>query len=72
MIGKRWLIVLTVLLDAVLVNAGMALAFLIRFKGALPAQNFAAYQNLWVLLPLSCWVSFISLAFMTVGEVILP
>jgi hypothetical protein len=33
------------LIDAALANAGMVLAFLIRFKGALPAQNFAAYQN---------------------------
>jgi exopolysaccharide biosynthesis polyprenyl glycosylphosphotransferase len=41
---------LAVLLDGVLVNAGIILAFLIRFKGTLPPFNFSAYQNLWVFI----------------------
>jgi len=33
----------SILLDIVLVNLGIILAFLIRYQGALPARNFAAY-----------------------------
>jgi len=50
MIWKRWGIPLAVLLDGVLVNAGIVLAFLIRFKGTLPPYNFSAYQSLWVFV----------------------
>jgi len=41
---------LAVLVDGVLVNAGIILAFLIRFGGRPPARNFAAYQSLWVFV----------------------
>lgn len=39
-----------VLLDAALINGGIVLAFLIRFKGTLPPYNFSAYQGLWVFV----------------------
>jgi len=39
-----------VLIDAALVNGGIVLAFLIRFKGTLPPYNFSAYRGLWVFL----------------------
>ena len=41
---------LAILLDGVLVNAGIILAFLIRFRGTLPRYNFAAYQGLCVFI----------------------
>ncbi len=41
-------IALSVVVDAVLVNAGFVLAFLIRFRGQLPSFNFEAYL---VLMP---------------------
>jgi len=50
MVWKRRGILLAVLIDGVLVNAGMVLAFLIRFGGRPPARNFAAYQSLWVFV----------------------
>ncbi|MBA7510278.1 hypothetical protein ES705_02254 [subsurface metagenome] len=50
MIWKKWGIPLAVLIDGTLVNAGIVLAFLIRFGGRIPARNFAAYQNLWVFI----------------------
>jgi hypothetical protein len=43
-------IVLSVIVDAVLVNVGFVLAFLIRFGGALPAFNFNAYLILAPIL----------------------
>lgn len=50
--GKREGIGLLVgaLVDALLVNGGIILAFLIRFGGKLPEKNFAAYQSLWVFI----------------------
>jgi exopolysaccharide biosynthesis polyprenyl glycosylphosphotransferase len=42
--------IIGVLLDAVLINAGIVLAFLIRFGGRIPPKNFAAYQGLWVFI----------------------
>ncbi|MEZ5124788.1 MAG: sugar transferase [Thermoleophilia bacterium] len=43
-------VVFSVVLDAVLVNAGFVLAFLLRFQGSLPAFNFRAYLLLAPLL----------------------
>ena len=43
-------IVLSVVVDAVLVNVGFVLAFLLRFEGQLPAFNFNAYVLLAPLL----------------------
>jgi len=45
-----WRVILTVLIDGALVNAGIVLAFLLRFGGKLPAWNFSAYQSLWVFI----------------------
>jgi exopolysaccharide biosynthesis polyprenyl glycosylphosphotransferase len=47
---SAWRVSLTVLIDGVLVNAGIVLAFLLRFGGKLPAWNFAAYQGLCVFI----------------------
>jgi exopolysaccharide biosynthesis polyprenyl glycosylphosphotransferase len=41
--SRNRFIVLSVIIDAVLVNAGFVLAFLLRFGGQLPAFNFRAY-----------------------------
>jgi len=41
---------IAVLIDGVLVNAGIVLAFLIRFGGRIPVRNFAAYESLWVFI----------------------
>lgn len=50
MFSRRRFVALSVLADALLVNAGMVLAFLVRFGGNLPAFNFEAYV---VLAPFS-------------------
>jgi exopolysaccharide biosynthesis polyprenyl glycosylphosphotransferase len=42
-VSRTRFIVLSVLIDAALVNAGFVLAFLLRFGGRLPAFNFDAY-----------------------------
>ena len=41
---------LAILVDGVLVNVGIVVSFLIRFKGTLPPYNFSAYQGLWVFI----------------------
>lgn len=41
--SRRRFVALSLLLDAVLVNAAVVLAFLLRFGGRLPAFNFEAY-----------------------------
>ena len=43
-------IVISVVLDALVVNAGIVGAFYVRFGGELPAFNFAAYAGLWPLI----------------------
>lgn len=43
-------VLLSIVVDAVLVNAGFVLAFLLRFQGSLPAFNFRAYLLLAPLL----------------------
>lgn len=50
MLSRRRFVALSVLADALLVNGGMVLAFLVRFGGDLPAFNFEAYI---VLAPFS-------------------
>ncbi|MGO8683849.1 MAG: sugar transferase [Thermoleophilia bacterium] len=45
-------IVISIIIDAVLVNAGFVLGFLIRFAGNLPAFNFKAYLFLAPVLTL--------------------
>jgi exopolysaccharide biosynthesis polyprenyl glycosylphosphotransferase len=50
--SRNRFIVLSVFTDAVLVNAGFVLAFLLRFEGQLPAFNFRAYVILAPLLTL--------------------
>ena len=50
MLSRRRFVALSVLTDALLVNGGMVLAFLVRFGGNLPAFNFEAYV---VLAPFS-------------------
>jgi exopolysaccharide biosynthesis polyprenyl glycosylphosphotransferase len=42
-VSRNRFIALSVLVDAVLVNVGFVLAFLLRFEGRLPAFNFQAY-----------------------------
>jgi exopolysaccharide biosynthesis polyprenyl glycosylphosphotransferase len=34
--------------DAILINVGIVIAFLIRFKGSLPETNFEAYQTMFI------------------------
>jgi exopolysaccharide biosynthesis polyprenyl glycosylphosphotransferase len=43
-------VVLSVLLDAIVVNASIVAAFFIRFGGELPAFNFGAYAAMWPLI----------------------
>lgn len=40
--------IFSLVFDAILINAGMILAFLIRFNGKLPDVNFDAYQSMCV------------------------
>jgi len=50
--SRRAFIALSVVVDALLVNAGFVLAFLLRFSGTLPEFNFRAYVLLAPLLTL--------------------
>ena len=50
--SRNRFIVLSVVIDAALVNAGFVLAFLLRFEGRLPAFNFEAYLVLAPVLTL--------------------
>ena len=50
--SRNRFIALSVLVDAVLVNVGFVLAFLLRFEGRLPSFNFQAYLVLAPLLTL--------------------
>lgn len=40
----------SILVDALLVNASVVLAFLIRFSGHIPAYNFASYLKIWPVI----------------------
>jgi exopolysaccharide biosynthesis polyprenyl glycosylphosphotransferase len=51
-VSRNRFIALSVLVDAVLVNVGFVLAFLLRFEGRLPSFNFQAYLVLAPLLTL--------------------
>ncbi|MBE0476943.1 MAG: sugar transferase [Coriobacteriia bacterium] len=51
--SRRRFLTLSVVLDAVLVNAGFVVAYLIRFGGELPRFNFEAYVALAPLLTLA-------------------
>ncbi len=57
---KSRFIILSIILDAVLVNAGFVLAFAIRFGGRLPAFNFEPYL---VLAPL------VTIVYLVVGYI---
>lgn len=46
---KQWIIV-SIIIDAILINAGIILAFLLRFGGALPQFNFEAYTSLAIFI----------------------
>lgn len=48
--SRRGFIVLSVVLDAMLVNASIIAAFFLRFGGELPEFNFGAYVGLWPLI----------------------
>ena len=48
--SRNRFIALSIFVDAVLVNVGFVLAFLLRFEGRLPAFNFQAYLLLAPLL----------------------
>jgi exopolysaccharide biosynthesis polyprenyl glycosylphosphotransferase len=50
--SRNRFIALSIAVDALLVNAGFVLAFLVRFEGQLPAFNFRAYVILAPLLTL--------------------
>ncbi len=50
--SRRGFIALSIVVDALLVNAGFVLAFLLRFEGTLPDFNFRAYVLLAPLLTL--------------------
>ncbi|MFH1961297.1 MAG: sugar transferase [bacterium] len=43
-------IILSVIIDALLINAGIISSFLIRFGGILPHANFEAYQTMWIAI----------------------
>ncbi|MFH1860892.1 MAG: sugar transferase [bacterium] len=43
-------IILSVIIDALLVNVGIISSFLIRFGGILPQSNFEAYQTMWMAI----------------------
>ncbi len=53
-------VLLSVVLDAVFINIGVVLAFLVRFGGALPQFNFSAYVAIapfaTLLYLAACWV----------------
>ncbi len=58
---KRWIwIVLTVAVDAVLINGGIILSFLMRYSGQLPSYNFNPYLHMAV------WITLIQLFFLYV------
>ncbi len=42
--------IISVIIDAFLVNAGITLSFLIRFKGQVPEINFMPYKSLWLFV----------------------
>jgi exopolysaccharide biosynthesis polyprenyl glycosylphosphotransferase len=46
---KRWLVV-SIIIDAILINSGIIGAFLLRFGGELPLFNFRAYTSLAVFI----------------------
>lgn len=48
---SKWLFI-SIVMDAVCINIGIVLAFLIRFGGRLPPFNFQAYTNLAVFITL--------------------
>lgn len=48
---RRW-IATALLMDALLVNLGIVLAFFLRFQGTLPRFNFQAYTNLFLVITL--------------------
>lgn len=54
---NRWRAI-SILLDAVLINAGIIVAFLLRYGGELPPFNFQAYTNLAILITLIHLASF--------------
>ncbi len=54
---NRWRAI-SILLDAVLINAGIIVAFLLRYGGELPLFNFQAYSNLAVPITVVHLVSF--------------
>lgn len=43
-------IILSVIIDALLINVGIISSFLIRFGGVLPQANFDAYQTMWMAI----------------------
>ncbi len=43
-------IILSVIIDALLINVGIIGSFLIRFGGILPSSNFCAYQTMWMAI----------------------
>jgi len=51
-VSRGRFIALSVVLDAILVNAGIVAAFVLRFGGKLPQFNFGAYLGLWPLITL--------------------
>ncbi|MDI6689772.1 MAG: sugar transferase [Actinomycetota bacterium] len=46
---SKWLVI-SLIMDAILVNVGIILAFLLRFGGELPPFNFRAYTNLAIFI----------------------
>jgi len=46
---KQWIVV-SIIIDAILINAGIIMAFLVRFGGVLPQFNFEAYTSLAVFI----------------------
>ncbi|MFH1897958.1 MAG: sugar transferase [Candidatus Desantisbacteria bacterium] len=43
-------IIFSVIIDTLLINAGIIASFLIRFGGILPSANFEAYQSMWMAI----------------------
>ncbi|MEK7275285.1 MAG: sugar transferase [Candidatus Desantisbacteria bacterium] len=43
-------IILSIIIDALLINVGIISSFLVRFGGILPPVNFCAYQTMWMAI----------------------
>ena len=54
----RWIIIITILVDLLLVNLGFMGAFLLRFSGELPIVNWQAYINIMPWISVGAFIIF--------------